>query len=129
MELENFFLHYSKIGNNAEILKLIESGVNINCTDSKGDNALSLAAREGLTQTVEILLEAGVDYYNGNASGYTPLIVAAMECHSEVVKAILTYSRKKSSRTKPSIVALMAANSLELRGCSDTAHLLRNNPG
>ena len=126
---EEIFLDYVTRGDLAEIERLIGEGVNIHYENENGDNALIIAAKRGYMDVVRVLLEAGSHIYSTNKYGHNPLIVAAMQCHPEVVKVILEFSKKVSERKTPSVVAIMAANSLESQGCTDVAEMLRTNPG
>jgi ankyrin repeat protein len=129
MPFDNPLFHFSAQGNNEEIAKLIAAGIDIHAANDEGNNSLLIAAKHGHAHTVAFLLESGCHIYSSNKAGHGPLIVAAMECHTEVVKVILEFSRKVSQRKSPSVVALMAANSLDAQGCNDVAHMLRTNPG
>ena len=129
MTTEQQLLYYSKIGDDDALKSLLGSSVDLHHRDEQGNTALLLAAEQGHASTVELLLEAGADIYRSNEKGHIPLIVAAMECHTDIVRTILFHSKRVSSRTNPSIVALMAANALEFRGCTEIASLLRAHPG
>lgn len=129
--MSNFDLlfKYSEQGNNEELKKIIADGTDIHALNPDGENALILAAKNGHANTVQILLDAGAYVYSTNKYGHNTLIIAAMRCHSDVVGVILKHTKKVSQRTNPSVVAVMAANSLEATGCNDVADMLRNNPG
>ena len=123
-------LNHAANGNTAELKKLLKiDGINIHETDENGNSALMIAAMNDHPAAVEMLLEAGSFTHSTNRFGHNALILASMMCNSEVVRIILEHSKKVSSRTSPSIVALMCANSLETQGCTDVADMLRNNPG
>ena len=123
------FLNLVDKGNFDEVRRLIRNGEDIHQENENGDNALLIAAKKGYVEIVTLMLEAGSHIYSTNRYGHNSLIVAAMECHLDVVRVILEFSKKISTRSAPSVVAVMAANSLEARGCRDVAELLISQPG
>jgi len=78
-------------GDISHILKcLSHHGVDINLPDAQGMTPLHLAAREGLTETLKLLLT--VPNINPNpisSNGWTPLHIAARLGHSDIVDALL----------------------------------------
>ena len=53
------------------------------------NNALHLALREGHKETVQLLLEKGIDINQTNKIGWNALHLASSEGHLEVVKLLI----------------------------------------
>ncbi|KAF3835810.1 hypothetical protein F7725_028368 [Dissostichus mawsoni] len=84
----------------ADIVKvLLETGAKVNCsdkrnpnvnmTDKDGNTALMIAAKEGFTEIVQDLLDAGTYVNIPDRSGDTVLIGAVRGGHVEIVRALL----------------------------------------
>lgn len=64
--------------------------VEISSTDSSGNSAISLAAREGHLEVLRTLLETReIDINSQNDTGMSPILLAAESGHIEVVQALL----------------------------------------
>jgi len=122
-------LEYARIGNSEGLKNIAGLASLSNVQDENGNNALLLAAIHGHAPVVKILIDAGYSIYASGNTGHIPLIAAAMNCHKDVVETILDHSKKITRRKNPSVAAVIAANSLEVRGHKDIADLLRSNPG
>jgi ankyrin repeat protein len=74
---------------------LLDAGANINARTTKGDVALTLAARKGQVEWVRVLIDRGADVNAKDSVGSTALIDAAQFGHSdeeatEVVRMLLS---------------------------------------
>ncbi len=70
------------------VLSLLNNGANLNFTDEHCYTALIVAAQDGYTEIVKILLEKGADP-NSNKYGESVLIIAAQNNHPKIVKILL----------------------------------------
>ena len=91
-------VHYTKAlhkavleANISEILEcLSHHGVDVNLPDEQGMTPLHLAAREGLNETIKLLLTVpNIKVNSTSNNGWTPLHIAARLGHAEIVDAIL----------------------------------------
>ncbi len=83
-------LEASRTGNNAQIISLLENGSNIDTTNVNGKQPIYLAAENGHTATVELLLDrgaAGIDALD--KYGMQPLHWAAENGHTATVEQLL----------------------------------------
>ncbi|XP_067008964.1 tyrosine-protein kinase Shark [Anabrus simplex] len=91
----------SRLGKDAILKKLIESGANINCRDTAGYTPLHYACQSNLPNTVRILVQVG--YANIQArnteTGWVPLHEAASRGHKEVVRVLLSLNAPVNPRT------------------------------
>jgi len=91
-----------------------------NVVTAQGENALTLASRNGFGDVVTALLQyrphrgPSVDLNTLDRDGWTPLLLAAREGYAEVVKALLDYEGQGSldinATTKGGRTALMIAS-------------------
>jgi len=79
------------------MMKLTNTGANVNLADDRGETALLAAIQSADSKILEIIAEAGADVNLADGRGTTPLYEAAWSDHSEVVK--LLYQQKKSRET------------------------------
>ncbi|CAI8021202.1 Putative ankyrin repeat protein MM_0045, partial [Geodia barretti] len=84
----------SRRGYLEKVMSLIDAGVNVNVFDlyGHGESALIVAAREGRTEVVSLLLEAGANTDLQDIKyglGYSALMMAAREGRTEVVSLLL----------------------------------------
>jgi len=70
---------------------LSRRGANVDARDGSGLTALYYAAFQGNDATVQFLIDNGADVNPGHRSLGTPLAVAALRRHSEVVKTLLLH--------------------------------------
>ena len=84
-------ISYAALFGHKEIVKLlINSGVNVNWQHAKiAATALHFAASNGHRETSELLIDAGAVIESRNTYGKTPLLVAAMANHVDVVVLLL----------------------------------------
>jgi hypothetical protein len=74
----------------ATVQRLLERGMDANSRDPQGQPALFLALRDGSLQVAETLLAApGVDVNVLNASGESPLMIAALKGRTEWMRRLL----------------------------------------
>src|SRR3954466_3186498 len=72
----------------AQVRELLQRGVDPNTTDKGGDPALLVAARAGYQDTLCVLLAGRATVDRANAYGDTPLKVAALNGHLEIVRML-----------------------------------------
>jgi uncharacterized protein len=76
----------------ARVKELIQQGGNINASDTNGDTPLVMAAYEGCTEIVKLLLEAGADVTVVDPGmKATALHAAAYAGRTEVAKLLIAY--------------------------------------
>lgn len=85
----------------AEALKALEDGVNINEADENsfrrdGCTALHLAAKHNNLALTKILIERGANIDAVNHVGHTALRIAADNCHFRIVQFLLTLGANPS---------------------------------
>ncbi|MBB5711115.1 ankyrin repeat domain-containing protein [Sphingomonas xinjiangensis] len=68
---------------------LQQDDVNKNLQDRDGDTALLIAADQGWSEGVSILLKYGANPNTPNSAGQTPLIRAVLSHHEEVVRQLV----------------------------------------
>ncbi|GGH63879.1 ankyrin repeat domain-containing protein [Rothia aerolata] len=68
---------------------LIDQGVPVDLTDSKGDTLLILATYHENREVVEMLLEAGANINALNNRGQTPLLCAVFRNNAELTQLLL----------------------------------------
>jgi ankyrin repeat protein len=81
-------------GNCDKIKKLIqqEKGIDINQADTNGYTPLYLAAKNGHTKVVELLLKHGADINKTNNYDTTPLLMAIINNRIDIVQLLLEHS-------------------------------------
>ncbi|MGY8814606.1 MAG: ankyrin repeat domain-containing protein [Gammaproteobacteria bacterium] len=69
---------------------LLEYGADPNIMEvNRGQNALMWAVAEGYQQVAELLIKQGADVNVRSNSGFTPLLFAARQAHTDIVKILL----------------------------------------
>lgn len=63
--------------------------------DSEGRTVLSVAAAQGNSQTVECLLDRGLDELHRDNAGWTALHYAAFEGHAQVCQLLMQAGAKR----------------------------------
>ncbi len=96
-------------GNFSLMEKILDSGVDVNFIDSKGNSALFAASLSGKKNMVRLLLNNGADtnLKNKNKNKKTPIITASMKGHTDIVKILLEYG------TDPNVVGLNKITALQ----------------
>ncbi len=88
--LENHFLQAAAQGDVAKVKKFITQGVNAQCVDSSGINALMYAAASGNRELVELLItQAGLSINGQSKDSMTALSFAVERGHEELVKYLI----------------------------------------
>jgi ankyrin repeat protein len=90
----------SSKGDLATVKAAIESGSNVNQTDSNGRTALIEAAWSGHLEVVKLLTGNKADVNIADISGYTALMRASEEGHLEIVKLLLKNQADVNCRGK-----------------------------
>jgi hypothetical protein len=73
----------------ANVVALVDQGVDINATDSHGWTTLLFACEKGLAEEAMALVEKGTDVQAKDGDGYTPLHLAFPEGLAEMAVALL----------------------------------------
>lgn len=86
-------LHYAAVcGNHRAVKSLIDvPGVDINASDTAGWTPLHVAAHQGSSEVVRLLLKAGCDVNRSTSTGYTSLHLAVKEGHIEIIGFLINY--------------------------------------
>jgi ankyrin repeat protein len=109
-------------GNMATVKSCIEKGANVNAKlGDSGFTALMLAAGEGHTEMVELLLANGADANTADVGKNTVLMKAAMNGYTKTVKALLAHGAQVNARGERGFTALMWAAQY---GYADTIKVL-----
>ena len=103
---------------------LAEKGADIHATASNGTgyNALTAAVAAGRTETVQWLLERGLDPNYRYGPGYSPLLTAAANGHVEILKLVLAHGADPHATSDDGKSALVLATE---RDHPQVADLLR----
>jgi hypothetical protein len=93
------------------VAKLLTASANasINHVNGGGNTALTLAAFNGHTKVVKLLLEAGANANHVNHMNDTALILAAFNGHTEIVKFLLEAGAHANHADRHGYIALMLA--------------------
>ncbi|KAL8375858.1 hypothetical protein RB595_007132 [Gaeumannomyces hyphopodioides] len=117
-------LHYAARLADPEVIRAVlaheKAAQVVNAVDGWGRTPLHLASEQGCVATARALLEAGAGV-EADRQGQTPLHVAALRDHGEVVESILEHERTWSAvphrdnagRTVLHIVAMRSATTIE----------------
>ncbi|MCC7125327.1 MAG: ankyrin repeat domain-containing protein, partial [Acidobacteria bacterium] len=84
-------LHWAAMNGDAELAQmLVYAGANVHATTRLGNyTPLFLAARQGNTAVIPVLVKAGADPKQATGTGTTPLMVAAASGSVETVQALI----------------------------------------
>ena len=88
---------------------MIKHGAKVDHKASNGFTALILAAQNGHTPVIEILLENGAKIDLQNDDGITPLMWAALHDHTDAVKLLLAKGANPKIKSKTEKTALEIA--------------------
>jgi len=100
----------SKEGNEVQVQRLLDLGVNPNFRDESGNTALMVASHWGYLQVLEVLLAAGAEVDMQNEYGHTALMHASEHGHPEVVDRLLAAGAEVNARDERRATALMMAS-------------------
>jgi ankyrin repeat protein len=102
--------------------RLLRNGANVNARiDGWGRTPLMLAAQNGHTQSVKLLISRGA-YINAKLWGTTALMDAAEAGHIEVVRVLLSSGADVNAKSRDGKTALLRAVS---KGQSEIVQLLQ----
>lgn len=79
----------ARTGDAEQLAQLVDAGLPVDLTNSKGDTLLLLAAYHDSPRTVEALLSRGADPSRTNDRGQTPLAAAVFRRSAASVRALL----------------------------------------
>ena len=85
--------HFAHIGSPVELSWLLEHGCDPDSKDTDGVSALSHASEQGHVESATLLLKHGA-FANTQDKGATPLILACMEGHVDIVSTLLAIQAK-----------------------------------
>ena len=68
---------------------LLDSGASIDIPDKCGNTAVSICVASGLLKSTMLLVERGASVSGHNVQGLSPLMLAAVNGHTELVQYIL----------------------------------------
>ncbi|KAK3988766.1 ankyrin repeat-containing domain protein [Cladorrhinum sp. PSN332] len=102
------FLAAAEHGRSREVARLLDRGVDVNCTNSSGQSALHLAA-QGAHEVVRFLLEQGAVVDHQDENGHTALWWAAFFGHEPTTKDLLEYEAKVDLPDESGFTPLSAA--------------------
>jgi ankyrin repeat protein len=103
------FLRAARRGDIAELRRLLESGVDVNCRRLSGRTALTVAAEHGHAAVVRMLLERRADPDARRRDGETALSLAATAGHAAVVEALLAAGADVNPRASDGDTPLIEA--------------------
>jgi len=109
-EADGILLEASESGDFDKVQKALESGANVEETDSRGMKAIIWAGLRGHFDIVKILLEKGADVNGTNTAEWTALMQASANGHVEIVKFLLEKGAEVNMKTFVSGTALMFAS-------------------
>ncbi|KAK4164777.1 ankyrin repeat-containing domain protein [Cladorrhinum sp. PSN259] len=99
----------AEYGRSREVGRLLERGVNVNCTNAAGQSALAFAAQGGHAAVVKFLLERGADVDHQDESGHTALWWAAFFGHEVVTKHLIEHEAQVDLADESGFTPLSAA--------------------
>ncbi|MDT3669064.1 MAG: ankyrin repeat domain-containing protein [Aromatoleum sp.] len=82
-------LSAARRGDTAQLVQLLNRGVDPNTVDDQGNTLLMLAAREGSGETVAAILKFRPKIAQRNATGDSALMLAALKGHADIVDQLL----------------------------------------
>jgi len=121
-KVDEALLEAAEIGDYNGIVKAIQAGADMNIKNEDGETALTLASSMGLTDIVELLIDAGV---NVNAKseylGMTALMLASEFGHLDIVELLIEAGADVNIKNKSGGTALSLAS---IKGYTDIVELL-----
>ena len=107
---DSALLESSQSGNNEVVQFLLDLGVNINYTNSKGKTALILASKAGHEEVVQTLVSAGANVDLQDSKGQTALMLASEAGHEEIVQTLVSAGANVNLQDSVGQTALMLAS-------------------
>ena len=123
VDLGKQLLEACKSGNTDEVKSLMQSGAPFS-TDWLGASPLHFAAQNGHSETIEVLLRAGVSRDTRTKVDRTPLHVAAQEGHLDIVNLLVMHGADIDAKDLLRMTPLHWAVE---RGFADIAEALLSN--
>lgn len=111
----------AKANDTATLARLLDAGVDIDATDTRGHSPLMLAAYSGSVEAVELLLQRGADPDSCDAAGNSVLMGAAFKGQLGLVKQLIDAGANSHARNH---AGLNAQNFAEQFGRTDVARFL-----
>jgi ankyrin repeat protein len=106
--LERELLQAAASADNKLLKSLLNQGARVNAMDAFGNTALLLAAREGATETVRLLLKAGARV-DGRDGAMTPLAAAAFGGHTSTARLLIKNGADLDAAAHDGLSPLMLA--------------------
>ncbi|MHA1930395.1 MAG: ankyrin repeat domain-containing protein [Candidatus Thorarchaeota archaeon] len=103
-------LQAAESGDFTKVKEALESGADVEKTDSRGMSAMAWAGLRGHFDIVRILVEKGADVNGTNSAEWTPIMQASMGGHLEIVRFLLENGAKVNLKTFVSGTALIFAS-------------------
>lgn len=125
-ELQQIALDFARAGDSQNLEPMIASGLPVNLADHKGNSLLMLAAYNGNTETVRMLLKHGADPDRRSDRGQTPLGGVAFKGFTEIAGLLLDAGADVNADNGGGSTPLIYAT---MFGREETAALLRKRGG
>jgi hypothetical protein len=107
--------------NTAEVVSLIEAGIDIDARTKDGATALLLASQTGHFRITQTLMEAGAELNAQNHKGFTAVMIASAQGHTGVVRMLIEAGADVNAQTDEEYTALSIATR---EGHTDISNLL-----
>lgn len=90
LELQEMAMDFARQGESQSLEKMVEHGLSVNLSDTKGNTLLMIACYHDRIDTVKMLLRNMANTEKKNNRGQTPLSGAIFKGHFEIVKSLIT---------------------------------------
>ncbi|MGL5956384.1 MAG: ankyrin repeat domain-containing protein, partial [Brevinema sp.] len=87
----------AQLGYNESIEMLLDSGANLDATDSDNWNALLFAVQNGYTETAQLLIDRGINYNIESMDNHTALSLAILNDDNEMIALLENVNAAESS--------------------------------
>jgi len=94
-------------GRNETVMRLLQSGADINIADNLGFTALCQSAINEYPETCKLLLQNGAEVDRGTSEGRTPLHLAAVSGNLRTVRVLVEYPSALIKELKTAIVVIL----------------------
>jgi uncharacterized protein len=94
VELQYIALDFARHGEDEQLEKMLQAGLNPNTTDPKGNTLLMLAAYNGNLSTSKLLLEYKADPNRSNDHGHSILAGVAFKGYLDICKLLVEHGAK-----------------------------------